>query len=61
MNAQVQKISMELHGEDPRVVVFTQEGAPIGEDRTTPGKNPEQPFIRRAPKKVPMFDPRKEK
>lgn len=60
-NAQIQKISAEVREEDPRVAVVTRGGATTGEDRITPGKNPDIPFLRRAPEKAPMFDPRQEK
>jgi hypothetical protein len=60
-NQQVQLISAEPHGEDPRVIVITRGGIVTGEDRVTPGKTTEESRVRRAAEKTQVFDPRKEK
>jgi hypothetical protein len=60
-NQQVQLISIEPRGEDPRVIVITRGGAVIGEDRVTPRKTTEGSGIKRDAKKAQLFDPRREK
>jgi hypothetical protein len=60
-NQQVQLISVEPPGEDPRVIVITRGGTVTGEDRATPGKTTEESSVRRAAEKTQLFDPRKEK
>jgi hypothetical protein len=60
-NQQVQLISAEPHGEDPRVIVITRGGIVTGEDRVTPGKTTEGSGIRRAAEKAQLFDPRRER
>jgi hypothetical protein len=58
-NQQVQLISVEPHGEEPRVIVITRGGVVTGEDRVTPGKTTDGSRIRRASEKAPLFDPRR--
>jgi hypothetical protein len=60
-NQQVQLISAEPRGKDPRVVVITRGGTVTGEDRVTPGKTTEESRVRRVVEKTQVFDPRKEK
>jgi hypothetical protein len=60
-NQQVQLISAEPRGEDPRVIVITRGGIVTGEDRVTPGKTAEGSGIRRAAEKAQLFDPRRER
>jgi hypothetical protein len=60
-NQQVQKISAEPRGEEPRVSVITRGGVVMGEDRVTLGKTTDGSWIIRASEKTPLFDPRKEK
>jgi hypothetical protein len=60
-NQQVQLISAEPRGENPRVVVITRGGVVTREDRVTPGKTTEESRVRRAAEKTQEFDPRKEK
>jgi hypothetical protein len=60
-NQQVQLISVEPCGEDPRVVVITRGGVVTGEDRVTPGKTTDGSGIRKVVEKTQLFDPRKEK
>jgi hypothetical protein len=51
-NQQVQLISMEPHGEDPRVIFNTRGGTATGEDGVTLGKTTEGSRIIRATKKT---------
>jgi hypothetical protein len=60
-NKQVQLISGELHGENPRVTIITRGGVVTGEDKVTPGKTTERSGIRRAAEKAHLFDPRRER
>jgi hypothetical protein len=60
-NQQVQLISVDPHGEEPKVVFITRGGIVTVKYRVTPGKTIDGSAIRRASKKVPLFDPRKEK
>jgi hypothetical protein len=60
-NQQVQLISAEPHGEDPRVIFITRGGAIIGEYRVTLGNTTEGSWIRRAAKKEKLFDQRRER
>jgi hypothetical protein len=60
-NQQVQLISAEPRGEDPRVIVITRGGVVTGEDRVTPGNTAEGSGIRRAVEKAQLFDPRRER
>jgi hypothetical protein len=60
-NQQIQLISAEPRGEDPRVIVITRGGVVTGEDRVTPGKTTDGSGIKRDSEKTPLFDPRKEK
>jgi hypothetical protein len=59
-NQQVQLISAKPCDEKPGVDVITRGGAITREDRVTPGKTTDGSRIRRASKKTPLFDPRKE-
>jgi hypothetical protein len=58
---QVQLISVGPHGEEPRVVVITRGGTVTVEDKVTLGNTTDGSRIKRASKKAPLFDPRKEK
>jgi hypothetical protein len=60
-NQQVQLISAEPRGEDPRIIVTTRGGAATREDRVTPGKTAEGSRIKRVPEKTRLFDPRRER
>jgi hypothetical protein len=60
-NHQIQLISTEPRGEDPRVPVITRGGIVTGEDIVTPGKTTEESRVRRVAEKTQVFDPRKEK
>ena len=60
-NQQVQLISAEPRGVDPRFVVITRGGAATGEDKVTPGKITEESRVRRVVEKTHEFDPKKEK
>jgi hypothetical protein len=57
-NQQVQLISTEPRGEDPRVIVITRGGVVTGEDKVTPEKTTEESRVRRAAEKTQVFDPR---
>jgi hypothetical protein len=58
---QVQIISPEPHGEDPRVTVITRGGVVTGEDRVTLRKTTEESGVRKAAEKTQVFDAKKEK
>jgi hypothetical protein len=60
-NPQVQLISIEPHGVDPRVSFITRGGATTGEDKMFPGKTIDESGVRRTTEKTLEFDPRKEK
>jgi hypothetical protein len=60
-NRQVQLISVEPHGEEPRVVFINRGGVVTGEYRVTLGKTTNGSRIRRASEKVSLSDSRKEK
>jgi hypothetical protein len=51
-NQQVQLISAEPRGEDPRIYVITRGGIVTGEDRVTPGKTTEGSRIKRDAEKA---------
>jgi hypothetical protein len=59
-NQQVQLISFEPRGEDPRVV-FIDRGIVTREDRVTLGNTTEGLGIRRAAQMAQLFDPRRER
>jgi hypothetical protein len=60
-NPQVQLIYVEPHGVDPRVTVITRGGTSIGEDRAAQGKTADNHEVRKATKRTPMFDAKKER
>jgi hypothetical protein len=59
-NQQVQLITVEPRGVDPRVIVITRGGAATGEDKVTPGKITEQSGVRKGVEKTQDFDPKRE-
>jgi predicted ThiF/HesA family dinucleotide-utilizing enzyme len=58
-NPQVQLISAEPRGVDPRVVVITRGGASTGEDKMSPTKTTDESGVKRTVEKTPEFDSRK--
>jgi hypothetical protein len=60
-NQQVQIISSEPCGVDPKVTIITRGGTATGKDRVTLGKTIEESRVRRVAKKIQDFDLRKEK
>jgi hypothetical protein len=60
-NQQVQLISVEPRGEDPRVTVITRGGTVTGEDKVTPGNTIDGSGIRKYVERTQLVDPRKEK
>jgi hypothetical protein len=60
-NQKVQLISVEPHGENPKLVFITRGGVVTREDRVTPGKNTEESGVRKVAEKTQEFDPKREK
>jgi hypothetical protein len=60
-NPQVQLIYAEPCGEDPRVIVITQGGIAIREDRSTHGRTKNDHGVGKATEETPMFDAKKER
>jgi hypothetical protein len=54
-------ISVEPHGENPRVDVITRGGIVTGEDKVTPRKTTDESRIKKATEKAQLFDTRREK
>jgi hypothetical protein len=54
-------IYVEPRRQNPRDVVITQGGAATGEDRAAQGKTENDHGVRKATKKTPTFDARKER
>jgi hypothetical protein len=57
----VKLIYVEPRGADPRVVVITLGGTATGEDKAAQGKTTDDHGVRKATKKTPMFNAKKER
>lgn len=53
----VQKISIERRTQDPRIPVVTKGGAATGDDQMNVVVPPEGPWVKKAVKMSPDFDP----